>query len=35
MTVSTTSTDRAAFAPHALARLREETPLVQCLTNSW
>ncbi|MET8331038.1 hydroxyethylthiazole kinase [Streptomyces sp. NPDC005181] len=29
-----TSTDHTAFAPQALARVRADSPLVQCLTNS-
>ncbi|MEV4620131.1 hydroxyethylthiazole kinase [Asanoa sp. NPDC049573] len=31
--MSATSTDHAAFVPQALARVREQTPLVQCLIN--
>lgn len=29
-----TSADHTAFAPQALARVRADSPLVQCLTNS-
>ena len=34
MTASATSTDLVAFTADALTRVREQTPLVQCLTNS-